>query len=325
MTATVAAQAQPQTAPTLVSRLVNGVLAIKPLANLAKNRARTMMINRAESIGVPWREEVAALQTRDWSAEFAAVHNPTLTYPEYYVTSFHAYESGNLSWEPALEVEVAAYAVHARIWPDAGAEGDPQLRQSYHSVLQAQLPTPPAAIVDLGCSIGMSTFALQATFPQAQVIGVDLSPYFLAVAHYRTEMRSHGQGHRLQNTDATASRPTWVHAAAEATGLPTASADLVSACLMFHELPQAAAVQILHEARRLLRPGGHLAIMDMNPQSEIYAKMPPYILTLLKSTEPYLDQYFGLDMGQAIVEAGFEPPTITCNSPRHRTIVAKAP
>lgn len=316
MTATVSA-------PNFASRLVNGVLAIKPLANLAKNRARDMMIKRANSIGVPWLEEVAMLKARDWSQDLAAVQNPNLAYPDYYQTSFHAYEEGNLGWEPALEVEVAAYAVHARIWPGAEAEGDPRLRQSYHRVLQEQLTIRPQAIVDLGCSVGMSTFALQATFPEATLTGVDLSPYFLAVAKYRTELRAAGRGKRLQGTDASASAPTWVHAAAESTGLPEAAYDLVSACLMFHELPQSAAIAIFQEARRLLRPGGYLAIMDMNPQSEVYAKMPPYILTLLKSTEPYLDQYFALDVRQAIYAAGFEYPTITPNSPRHRTIVAQ--
>jgi hypothetical protein len=63
--------------------------------------------------------------------------------------------------------------------------------------------------------------------------------------------------------------------------------------------------------------------MDMNPKSEVYAKMPPYILTLLKSTEPYMDEYFSLDIEQAIVDAGFHPPTITRNTPRHRTVVAQ--
>lgn len=51
--------------------------------------------------------------------------------------------------------------------------------------------------------------------------------------------------------------------------------------------------------------------------------MPPYVLTLLKSTEPYLDEYFSFDMEKELAEAGFHPPTITRNSPRHRTIVAK--
>jgi hypothetical protein len=52
--------------------------------------------------------------------------------------------------------------------------------------------------------------------------------------------------------------------------------------------------------------------------------MPPYILTLLKSTEPYLDEYFALDISQAFYDAGFERPTITCNTPRHRTVIARA-
>ena len=299
------------TAPTdrLVSRIVNGILSIKPLASLAKYQARNMMIKRAENMGVPWRKRVEEFRQLDWEAQLAQVQNPQLTYPDYYLCSFHAYENGNLNWEAAWEVESAAYAVHAKIWPDAGVKGDPQLRQSYHKLLQEQVTIKPQDIVDLGCSVGMSTFALQQIYPQAKITGVDLSPYYLAVAEYNGQQRN--------------AQINWKHAAAEATGLPDASFDLVSAFLMFHELPQQASQEIFSEARRLLRPGGYLSIMDMNPRSEIYAKMPPYILTLLKSTEPYLDEYFTLDIEQALVEAGFELPTITPNSPRHRTIVTR--
>jgi ubiquinone/menaquinone biosynthesis C-methylase UbiE len=299
--------------PRLASRLVNGVLSIKPLFNLAKSRARTMMIKRAESIGVPWTEIAAELRSRDWTTEFNQVNNPNLQYPDYYLRPFHAYDEGNLGWEPATEVEVAAYAVHTRIWQDAGKDGDSMLRRSYHEVLKNQISTAPKDIVDLGCSVGMSTFTLQETFPGSTITGVDLSPYFLAVAQYRSDRRNAPEF----------SNPSWVHAAAESTGLPSASYDLVSACLLFHELPQSAARAIFQEARRLLRPGGHLAIMDMNPKSEIYAKMPPYILTLLKSTEPYMDEYFTLDIEQAIVDAGFSQPMLTRNSPRHRTLIAQ--
>ena len=297
------------TSPSLASRCVNGLLSIKPLANIAKQRARNMMIQRAEKIGVPWRQRVQELRTHDWDSELANVQHPQLTYPDYYLTSFHAYDEGNLSWDAALEVEVAAYAVHARIWPGAGAQGDAQLRQSYHDVVKEKVTIEPKDILDVACSVGMSTFALQELYPSANITGIDLSPYFLAVAQYNARQR-----HVQIN---------WKHAAAEATGLPDASFDLVSSFLLFHELPQTAAKQILREARRLLRPGGYLTIMDMNPRSEIYAKMPPYILTLLKSTEPYLDEYFTLDIEQALVEAGFHVPTMIPNSPRHCTIIAQ--
>ncbi|MGB3293870.1 MAG: class I SAM-dependent methyltransferase [Phormidesmis sp.] len=314
----------------VASSMINGLLSIKPLAKFAKNRARNMMMDRAETIGVYWREEAKALGARGettgeispyWEQELAAITDPDLTYPPYYTTSFHAYDEGNLGWLPALEVDVAARAVHARIWPDgderAGIQGDPMLRASYHQALQGILETAPQDIIDLGASTGRSTFALQTAFPAAQLTAVDLSPYFLAVAQYTESQNTASQMN-------SASDPVhWVHAAAEKTGLPADSADLVSACLVFHELPASAARDIIAEAYRLVRPGGHFAIMDMNPSADVYVKMPPYILTLLKSTEPYLDQYFSLDMVELFQTAGFSIPRIVANSPRHRTIVGQ--
>ena len=301
----------PKTQIGIASRIVNGVLAIAPLANFAKNRARNMMIKRAESIGVPWRENVRKLSDRDWDADLLAVQNPNLEYPAYYTTSFHAYDEGNLSWKAAWEVESASRAVHAQIWSKSKGDvsGDPMLRGSYSKAIQQKVAISPNNILDLGCGVGMSTAALQEIYPEARLTGVDLSPYFLAVAKYRAV-----QNEREIN---------WVHAAAENTGLPDSSFDLVSACLMFHELPTAVSEAVIAEAHRLLQPGGYLAIMDMNPQSETFLKMPPYVLTLLKSTEPYLDRYFALDLERTFTNAGFDVPSITFNSPRHRAIIAR--
>ncbi|WP_353932865.1 class I SAM-dependent methyltransferase [Okeanomitos corallinicola TIOX110] len=298
-----------KTPPDLTSRLVNGILSIQPLFNLAKHQARQMMIKRAKKIGVHWHQEVEKLQARNWENDLAKVQNLKITYPEYYVTSFHAYEEGNLSWQAAFEVESAAYAVHAKIWQDFQAEGDAKLRESYHNILKSSIAQPPQDILDLGCSVGMSSFALQEIYPQAKITGLDLSPYFLAVANYRSQQHQ--------------ANINWVHAQAESTGLADNAYDLVSIFLVCHELPQSATRKIFAEARRVLRPGGHLAIMDMNPKSEIYKTMPTYVFTLLKSTEPYLDEYFTLDIEQALVEAGFQTPTITINSPRHRTVTAQ--
>ncbi|MEL6160724.1 MAG: class I SAM-dependent methyltransferase [Cyanobacteria bacterium J06623_5] len=309
----------------VASSMVNGLLRIKPLAKFAKHRARNMMMDRAESLGVYWRDEVKHLQTRGdrahqgaavnpgWEEALAAIANPDIHYPSYYTTSFHAYEEGNLGWLPAMEVDVAARAVHARIWPEgdarSGVQGDASLRSSFHQILKAHLSAVPERIVDLGCSAGASSFALQQTFPKAHITGLDLSAYFLAVAQYQAAKL----GSQVQ----------WLHAAAEETGLPDGSVDLASVCLVFHELPAAAAREVIAEAYRILRPGGHFAVMDMNPASAAYRAMPPYVLTLLKSTEPYLDQYFSLDMTESFEQAGFKTPTITVNSPRHRTVLGQ--
>jgi ubiquinone/menaquinone biosynthesis C-methylase UbiE len=301
----------------IASQLVNALLSVKPLAKFAKHQARELIIKRAEAIGVAWREDVKFLRSRgtassfspQWDADLAQITNPDLNYPDYYLTSFHAYDAGNMSWDAAMEVEVAAYSVHAKIFAETGTTGDAQLRQSYHEILTQTIHTPPTDILDIGCSVGMSTFAIQAVYPTAHLTGLDLSPYFLTIANYRSQQLS-------QNIN-------WVHAAGETTGLPSASYDLVSLFLICHELPQTATRDIFVEAKRLLKPGGHIAIMDMNPDSEIYSQMAPYILTLLKSTEPYLDRYFTLDITKELVAAGFKTPTITANTPRHRTVIAQ--
>ncbi|MEM6754821.1 MAG: class I SAM-dependent methyltransferase [Cyanobacteria bacterium P01_C01_bin.38] len=293
----------------LSTRLINGLLGIKPLYGIAKHQARQMMIKRGERVGVPWKKQVEEMKTVDWESEIKKVENKNVSYPNYYFDSFHAYEEGNHGWKPALELEVAALTVHSTLFNKAGEiEGDSKLRASYHDVLKPQIPEPQD-ILDLACGVGLSSFALQKIYPQAKVTGLDLSPYFLSVANYHSQQRQ---------IDIN-----WVHAAAESTGLPDNSFDLISIFLTCHELPQSATRQILAEAKRVLRSNGHLAIMDMNPQSEVYQKMPPYVFTLLKSTEPCLDEYFTLDIKQALIEAGFQTPTINYNSPRHRTVVAK--
>ena len=195
----------------LSTRLINGLLGIKPLYGFANHLARQMMVKRGERIGVPWKKQVEELKTIDWESEIKKVENPSLSYPDYYLTSFHAYERGNLGWKPALELEVAALTVHSTLFNKAGElEGDTKLRASYHNVLKPQIPQPQD-ILDLACGVGLSSFALQELYPQAKVTGLDLSPYFLSVANYRSQQRQ--------------ANINWVHAAAESTGLPDNSFD----------------------------------------------------------------------------------------------------
>ena len=346
--------------PSFVSRLITAILDIKPVFSLAKRRARSMMIKRAAEIGVDWPGEVQALRSRqllsdhlpqaegsihpEWEQALATIRDDALVYPDYYVRSFHAYEEGNLGWLPAMEADVAGKTVHAKIWDGAGAKGDRMLRQSYYDVIKETLPSTPQRILDVGCSAGHSTFALRNLYPKASCTGVELSPYFLAVAQYFETLHNDMPPvyHSIEdNTAATTSATLpltsrsstepealkaiqWVHAAGEATGLDAASFDLASICLVLHEMPSAETHQLLAEMRRVLKPGAFLSIMDMNPKASIYSTMPPYILTLLKSTEPFLDEYFSLDLEQAIYDAGFTRPEVTCNSPRHRTVIAQA-
>ena len=293
----------------LNTRLVNILLAIKPVAKLLKWQARNVMIKQGEKLGVPWRETVQQLRDHDWQAELNKVKNSELTYPEHYLRSFHGYERGHLSWDAAWECEVAARTVHSRLWQDIGIEGDQKLRQNYHDLLVKYFTAPPQDILDIHCTAGMSSFALQALYPNAQVTGLDFSPYYLAVANYNSQTRN--------------SQINWVHTLPESTGLPDAYCDLVSSFLFFHELPQSATLKVIREINRLLRPGGYFAMMDIDPQAEFYQQIPAYVLTILKSTEPYLDEYFTLNFPQALRETGFQQIEITAHSKRYRAVLAK--
>ncbi|QEY31090.1 class I SAM-dependent methyltransferase [Synechococcus sp. RSCCF101] len=296
--------------PTPTSRLVAGLLAVPPLWSAAKWQARRMMIGRAERLGIPWRDTVQTLEQRNWEADWAAVQDPDLRYPANYSASFHGYDAGHLCWQAAFEFEVASNAVHSSLYPEAGAHSDRALRDGYHRVLEARVPRSPAEILDLHCTVGLSSERLVAGFPGSVVTGLDFSPHYLAVARSRAA------------ESGVAGASELVHALPEATGLASGRFGLISAFLLFHEMAADTTRRIFRECRRLLAPGGCLALMDMNPASGAYQTMPAALMTLLKSTEPFMDQFLALDLEQELIEAGFTRVHSESCSPRHRAVLA---
>ena len=295
--------------PNLSSQVIHALLSVRPIWLIARRQARTRMIRRAERLGIPWTARVEELRQMDWEPHWDSVVDPSLAYPANYKASFHGYDAGHLCWDAAFEFEVASSAVHAPLYPDGATDSDRALRQGYHEALLAALPQTPATILDLHCTVGLGSIALRRTFPNAAVSGLSFSPYYLAVARHHAEERG-GDIH------------SWHHALPEATGLPAASFDLVSVFLLLHEMPQDTTRRILREARRLVRPGGALAVMEMNPVCSAYQNMSAPIMTLLRSTEPYLDHYFGLDLEQELLAAGFDSVSSRPCSPRHWALVA---
>jgi SAM-dependent methyltransferase len=301
----------------LLSQLVNSLIQTKPIYNVMKHQARQVLIKTAEKNGIPWRKTYQELEASGVQARLEQITNPSITYPDYYQVPFHAYDQGNLCWSAAFEAESATYSMGLRVWRDeplTWQEAQARLRGSFHNVLAEYCTKPIQDILDMGCSVGISTQALHNYYQSCQdipvrTVGLDLSPYMLAVAQLR-DIKGEIE---------------WIHAKAEKTGLSDASFDLVTLQFVIHELPRQATQAIFQEILRLLRPGGYVAMVDNNPKSPVIQNLPPVLFTLMKSTEPWSDDYYTLDVEGLMQTVGFEHRVTVASDPRHRTIIGRKP
>lgn len=320
-----------------LSALVN-VLINSPLYVLMRIGARRVMVQTAEKKGVPWRIVVQKLQAEfDDKARVAAllaVTDPKLVYPDYYLRPFHAYvdgAGGNLEWLAAFEAGSATQSMCLRVWKDevglSAEEAQERLRSAHFEAVRGSAPagwasSPGFVGVDLGCGVGVSTVdaakrlaSLRPAGDPARLIGVDASPHFLAVAQRSLDVeKSLGEG--------ALSGVEYVHALGEDSKLEDASLDWWSMQFVVHELPSAATRDIFAEAFRVLKDGGVLSLIDTDLESPVIQGLPPAIATLMKSTEPWLDEYYTLDIVSLLKLVGFSSVSQCRTNPRHRTVVA---
>ena len=98
-------------------------------------------------------------------------------------------------------------------------------------------------VVDLGCGTGVSSRRIAQKYPHSTVLGLDLSPHFIAVGRRLLDLgQGQGQGKEQAWVNdlsdvAYSSRVTLRCADAAVTGLADASCDVVCLSLVIHELP----------------------------------------------------------------------------------------
>jgi ubiquinone/menaquinone biosynthesis C-methylase UbiE len=114
---------------------------------------------------------------------------------------------------------------------------------SMEETLKRVHPIKGERVLDVGCGTGMLLERIVDQYPDSEVMGVDLSPAMVAQARRRLPQRV-----TLEAADA------------EALPFSTHSFDLVLSVSSFHFWP--APKDALAELRRVLRPGGRLAITD---------------------------------------------------------------
>ncbi|WP_194745702.1 class I SAM-dependent methyltransferase [Thermaurantiacus tibetensis] len=146
-------------------------------------------------------------------------------------------------------------------------------------------------ILDLGCTIGMSTLAWCDAFPAAEVHAVDVSAPCLRYGHARA--RALGRCVHFRQADA------------EALPYPDGSFDVVASHILLHETSRAALPRIFAECHRVLVPGGAMVhvevpIRDLDPAAAFLARWDAW-----NNNEPFWGHLAGLDLAGLCVQAGF--------------------
>jgi ubiquinone/menaquinone biosynthesis C-methylase UbiE len=211
----------------------------------------------------------------DWEKESANFRRDDVTIPSYYTSqNFHGIEGGYLNSGAAVSYDpITQYVV---------PPNETWVRQALIDAIIVQ----PRRILDLGCGTGSTTLMLKQAFPQAEVIGLDLSPYMLVRAEHKAQSA---------NLDIT-----WRHGNAEKTVFKDASFDLVTASLLFHETPPTVAQAILHESFRLLVEGGQILILDGNQKT---LRQLEWLNDVFE--EPYIRDYAAGSVDGSMGAAGF--------------------
>jgi ubiquinone/menaquinone biosynthesis C-methylase UbiE len=240
-----------------------------------------MAVNSSNFLSTTWnlvaaQDPLGWFKGKDWDTMLQNFQRPGFNYPDYYVTqNFHGIAGGYLNPRAALSYDLVSQWL---LLPH-----EKWVRQSAIAAIQIK----PTRILDLGCGTGSSTMLLKKTFPQADVIGLDLSPYMLVIAADKADrygLNIHFLQGRAENTEFT-----------------DASFDLVSISMVFHETPISITKAILQEGYRLLRSGGELIILDGNQQSLRRTSWVDQIIV-----EPYLNVYASGSLDAWMGAIGFE-------------------
>jgi ubiquinone/menaquinone biosynthesis C-methylase UbiE len=214
-------------------------------------------------------------ESRDWEQESDRFRQPNFEYPKYYKSQhFHGIDNGYLNPSAAFSYDpVTQYVL---------PPNEAWVRQGLLDRIRCQ----PRRILDLGCGTGSTTCLLKQKFLNAEVIGVDLSPYMLAVADDKAKQM--GLAIEFQQHKA------------EQTTFADASFDLVTASLLFHETPPSVSCQILEECFRLLKAGGEVLILDGNQAS---LRQAEWLTDIFE--EPYIRAYASGSVDAWMGMAGF--------------------
>lgn len=269
------------------------------------NRAWYLARTQAQRRAFEASQAIVDGQLADLAARAAALGNgpgrleldPGLVFPAYVQGEVHNMAGGYA--DTVAHDAIAAGAVYDRALSiHRIAAMGPLVDDVGHSIaarLRAHFPDfRPRRILELGCTVGHTLLPFKQAYPDAEVIGIDVSAPCLRYGAARAA---------ALGVDATFSQRS-----AEATGYPDGHFDLVFSRILLHETGDGVVPAVFAECHRLLRPGGIMFHSDA-PQ---FDQLDPYAQSLRDwdircNAEPYMDVYYAMPLAEMFVAAGFDP------------------
>jgi ubiquinone/menaquinone biosynthesis C-methylase UbiE len=284
----------------------------KLVSSTFKNKARSWFIDRAEKKNVPWRNLTSKynsvesyLSLKQYKLKY---ENTSLEYPDYYVQPFHGYDDGNMNWLAAKEAEAATYSMATSYWKNLTPyQSQDWMRQNITTKVQDYInkftfENKISQVLDIGCSIGISTEYIQNHFNESKVYGLDLSPYFVALGNYR--VNSSNLSFEI------------IHGNAESMPFQDNKFDLIMSNFLLHEVPPIPTDNIIKDCYRILKPGGILAIIDLNTDKlQNNFLVSTFRKWAFEVTEPHIYQYYNTNLTELLTINYFKNVKVYQNDP----------
>jgi ubiquinone/menaquinone biosynthesis C-methylase UbiE len=206
--------------------------------------------------------------------------------PRYYRQNFHFQTDGYLSAESASLYDFQVEALFA-------GTADAMRRRAFVPIARFLEGRDPArtTLLDLGAGTGRFLSFVKSVHPALRAVALDLS------THYLERVRRNLHDHRPIEC---------VVGFAETMPLRDASADVLTAIYLFHELPPKIRALVAREIARVLKPGGLFVLADTIQFGDVPAfdGLLDIFPTLLH--EPYFAGFAKCDLEKLFFDVGLK-------------------
>ena len=206
----------------------------------------------------------------------------------YYYTSVDIHQHPGGLWSD--DIAGTVYERGARSTTPLGTANHQDLHHRLTTIATPQYN--PSKILDMACGFGKSTQPFYNAFPDADVVGIDLSaPCLQLAAHFAKQNQVSNVNYRQAN--------------AEHTPFKNDEFNLITSTMLLHELPPKNIKAVFAEAHRVLAPGGKMVHLDFYLVPDKFDRFI-HLGHSKRNNEPFMVSFIKMDIKQILETQGFK-------------------